>query len=217
MKQRLSRVGARITGDVALRDCGRILLRGTCVALLSMFFAAGGSAWLTTSPLAQVKPKTNDTVRVTQDQLHQLEIVKVELCSFRLLKPAIGQIAFNEDASTVVLTPFSGSNYQAHSQDRRRRETRGSPVRNRQPRGRPDTNRPDCRGAGGGKEQSATRAGQARGRSANGLVCREGYLATGAGAGSSRLRFGRNRPADRRRHASCRAQQVACLGWAHRR
>jgi cobalt-zinc-cadmium efflux system membrane fusion protein len=40
--------------------------------------------------------------------MHQLEIVKVELCSFRLFKPAIGQIAFNEDASTVVLSPFSG-------------------------------------------------------------------------------------------------------------
>jgi len=40
--------------------------------------------------------------------MHQLNIVKVEWCSFRILKPAIGQIAFNDDASTVVLTPFSG-------------------------------------------------------------------------------------------------------------
>ena len=47
-------------------------------------------------------------MQVTADQLHQLEVVKVQLCAFRLTKPAIGQIAFNEDASTVVLTPFSG-------------------------------------------------------------------------------------------------------------
>jgi cobalt-zinc-cadmium efflux system membrane fusion protein len=47
-------------------------------------------------------------VLVTADQMHQLDIVKVEMCSFRHFKPAIGQIAFNEDASTIVLTPFSG-------------------------------------------------------------------------------------------------------------
>jgi cobalt-zinc-cadmium efflux system membrane fusion protein len=52
--------------------------------------------------------KKSDTVRITADQLHQLEIVTVELCAFRIEKQAIGQIAFNEDASTVVLTPFSG-------------------------------------------------------------------------------------------------------------
>jgi cobalt-zinc-cadmium efflux system membrane fusion protein len=49
-----------------------------------------------------------DTVRVTPGQMHQLTIVKVIPYPFRLQKPAIGQIAFNEDASTVVLTPFSG-------------------------------------------------------------------------------------------------------------
>jgi membrane fusion protein, heavy metal efflux system len=49
-----------------------------------------------------------DTVRVTPDQMHQLSIAKVVPYSFRLQKQAIGQIAFNEDASTLVLTPFSG-------------------------------------------------------------------------------------------------------------
>jgi membrane fusion protein, heavy metal efflux system len=49
-----------------------------------------------------------DTVRVTPDQMHQLSIVKVVPYPFRLQKQAVGQIAFNEDASTVVLTPFSG-------------------------------------------------------------------------------------------------------------
>jgi membrane fusion protein, heavy metal efflux system len=49
-----------------------------------------------------------DTVRVTPDQMHQLSIEKAVPYPFRLQKQAIGQIAFNEDASTVVLTPFSG-------------------------------------------------------------------------------------------------------------
>jgi len=49
-----------------------------------------------------------ETVRVTPDQMHQLSIFKVVPYPFRLQKQAIGQIAFNEDASTVVLTPFSG-------------------------------------------------------------------------------------------------------------
>jgi len=53
-------------------------------------------------------PKSPDTVQVTPEQLHQLEVVKVKLHPFRVQKTAVGQIAFNEDASTVVLTPFSG-------------------------------------------------------------------------------------------------------------
>src|SRR5260370_38899588 len=40
--------------------------------------------------------------------MHQLQVVKVEPHAFRVQRSAIGQIAFNEDASTVVLTPFSG-------------------------------------------------------------------------------------------------------------
>jgi membrane fusion protein, heavy metal efflux system len=52
-------------------------------------------------------PKGN-TVRVTADQMHQLEIAKVDATVFRAEKQAIGQIAFNEDMSTLVLTPFSG-------------------------------------------------------------------------------------------------------------
>jgi cobalt-zinc-cadmium efflux system membrane fusion protein len=40
--------------------------------------------------------------------MHQLKVVKVEPYAFRFQRSAIGQIAFNEDASTVVLTPFSG-------------------------------------------------------------------------------------------------------------
>ena len=57
---------------------------------------------------AQPSSPKGDTVRITADQLHQLGIVKVESAVFRIEKQAIGQIAFNEDASTLVLTPFSG-------------------------------------------------------------------------------------------------------------
>lgn len=57
---------------------------------------------------AQQAAKDPDTVRVTAGQMHQLEIVKVEPFSFVIQKAAVGQIAFNEDTSTPVLTPFSG-------------------------------------------------------------------------------------------------------------
>jgi cobalt-zinc-cadmium efflux system membrane fusion protein len=57
---------------------------------------------------AQGLAKKSDIVRVTNDQMHQLGIVKVELYPFRVQKLAIGQIAYNEDTSTAVLTPFPG-------------------------------------------------------------------------------------------------------------
>jgi membrane fusion protein, heavy metal efflux system len=56
----------------------------------------------------QPTSQKGNTVRITADQMHQLEIAKVEAAVFRAEKQAIGQIAFNEDASTLVLTPFSG-------------------------------------------------------------------------------------------------------------
>ncbi len=57
---------------------------------------------------AAAQPKREDSVQVTPDQLRQLQVVKVEMRPFRLEKSAVGQIAYNEDASTAVLTPFSG-------------------------------------------------------------------------------------------------------------
>jgi len=56
----------------------------------------------------QATRKVPDSVRVSADQLHQLDVVPVVTDAFRIQMSAIGQIAFNEDASTVVLTPFSG-------------------------------------------------------------------------------------------------------------
>lgn len=47
-------------------------------------------------------------VKVGQEQMHQLSLAPAEKFDFKVRKAAIGQIAFNEDASTVVLTPFAG-------------------------------------------------------------------------------------------------------------
>src|SRR5215203_4014128 len=57
---------------------------------------------------AEVTTKGIDFVRVIADQMHQLEVVKVVPHAFLDQRSAIGQIAFNEDASTPVMTPFSG-------------------------------------------------------------------------------------------------------------
>ena len=66
------------------------------MALTASFAAAEGTT------------KGTDFVRVVADQMHQLEVVKVVPYAFSDQRSAIGQIAFNEDASTIVLTPFSG-------------------------------------------------------------------------------------------------------------
>src|SRR5882757_1810500 len=67
-----------------------------------------GMALTTSFAMADATMKGADYVRVVTDQMHQLEIVKVEAHAFRVQRSAIGQIAFNEDASTMILTPFSG-------------------------------------------------------------------------------------------------------------
>jgi membrane fusion protein, heavy metal efflux system len=63
---------------------------------------------ITTADLGTKAPKDPNAVRVTVDQMRQLAVIPVVTDQFRIQKPAIGQIAFNEDASTVVLTPFTG-------------------------------------------------------------------------------------------------------------
>jgi cobalt-zinc-cadmium efflux system membrane fusion protein len=49
-----------------------------------------------------------DAVSVTPEQMNEIGVVDVAARSFAVQKLAIGQIAFNEDESTAVLTPFSG-------------------------------------------------------------------------------------------------------------
>jgi len=72
--------------------------------------AAVSACWPSASAVTPVQPPTRDPdiVRVSKDQLHQLNVIAVEPFKFRVYKVAVGQIAFNEDASTIVLTPFSG-------------------------------------------------------------------------------------------------------------
>jgi cobalt-zinc-cadmium efflux system membrane fusion protein len=79
----------------------------TIAALVLAILAAGCWPFSSKEPPAQPS-KSGDNIRITQEQTRQLNIVPVELYLFRVQKPAIGQIAFNEDASTVVLSPFSG-------------------------------------------------------------------------------------------------------------
>jgi membrane fusion protein, heavy metal efflux system len=57
---------------------------------------------------AVAQPRKDDVVRVTADQMHQLSVAAVELRPFRIEKAAVGQIAYNEDASTAVLASFTG-------------------------------------------------------------------------------------------------------------
>ena len=77
------------------------------MALLLAMLLAG--CWpFSSSDTATQPAKSGDTIRITAEQMRQLSVVPVETHQFRTQKPAIGQIAFNEDASTVVLSPFSG-------------------------------------------------------------------------------------------------------------
>jgi cobalt-zinc-cadmium efflux system membrane fusion protein len=84
---------------------------------------------LTTSFAAAEGPaKGADFIRVVGDQMHQLEVVKVAPYGFLDQRSAIGQIAFNEDASTSVLTPFSGRVTRLDCQDRRSGQERRSAM-----------------------------------------------------------------------------------------
>src|SRR5438270_4487713 len=76
-------------------------LRGLTALLFAM-------ALTTSFAAAEDTTKGTDFVRVVTDQMHQLEVVKVAPHVFLEQRSAMGQIAFNEDASTIFLTPFSG-------------------------------------------------------------------------------------------------------------
>jgi len=76
-------------------------------ALLAGFLCLNAAPALSVSA-AQPPRIAEHTVEVKTEQMHQLDVVPVESRPFRQRKSAIGQIAFNEDASTTVLTPFSG-------------------------------------------------------------------------------------------------------------
>lgn len=66
--------------------------------------------WPEATASVPTPPVTKDPniVSISAEQLHQVDVVKVTAIPFPVKKSAIGQISFNEDASTVVLSPFSG-------------------------------------------------------------------------------------------------------------
>src|SRR4249919_997673 len=76
--------------------------------LLRLAAALLGGSLMVSVAMAEGPTKGADFLRVIADQMHQLQIVKVEAFAFRPQRTAIGQIGYNEDASTIVLTPFSG-------------------------------------------------------------------------------------------------------------
>ncbi len=83
----------------------RFTLNWSAALLLA---AAGCCCVLTAARAAPDSQKNGDQIRVTLDQMHQLNVVPVVTHPFRAQKLAIGQIAYNEDTSTIVLTPFAG-------------------------------------------------------------------------------------------------------------
>ena len=76
--------------------------------LLGLLASLFGGTLLASFAAAEGSTKGADFLRVVPDQMHQLQVVKVKGYAFRTQASAIGQIGYNEDASTVVLTPFSG-------------------------------------------------------------------------------------------------------------
>src|SRR5262245_39637437 len=95
------------------------LVRPICPSL-AKGFASGAPAvllaialagcWPSASAVTPAQPpvKNPNVVRVSKEHLHQLDIIPVSSHKFRVYKVAVGQIAFNEDASTLVATPFTG-------------------------------------------------------------------------------------------------------------
>lgn len=84
--------------------------RTNLVAAVLSLLAVPLVCWsLTPAPgIAAPSARSGENVRVTSEQMRQIGTFPVESYPFRPRKIAIGQIAYNDDASTVVLSPFSG-------------------------------------------------------------------------------------------------------------
>ena len=80
----------------------------TCTSATLLLVALKISIIASAEVAAEEARKSRNGVRVTADQMHQISIMRAELHPFRVLKSAVGQIAYNEDTSTAVMTPFSG-------------------------------------------------------------------------------------------------------------
>ncbi len=75
-----------------------------CVATLQVFMIP--------KPIAEVRPSSaaakTDKLSLSQHQLQQISIRKVESSSFPAIMAGVGQVSFNEDSMSSVLAPFSG-------------------------------------------------------------------------------------------------------------
>jgi cobalt-zinc-cadmium efflux system membrane fusion protein len=78
------------------------------VLLLAALLQGTGPAVGEEAPREGGAVRLTDGVRASNDQLHQLEIGKVGTAPFSVQRRAVGRIAYNDDASTPVLSPFSG-------------------------------------------------------------------------------------------------------------
>ncbi len=78
------------------------------LGLIAGFLHCAGAPGMAAEADKAVALKGGEGVRATADQMHQLDIAKVRTFPFRAQRHAIGRIAYNDDASTPVLTPFSG-------------------------------------------------------------------------------------------------------------
>ncbi len=104
------------TDDVPLRTTPAVanrrrlaIVAGVAVAIaaVGLYYLLRPAATSVSTPAAVVERASN-SIRVTEKQLAQIDIATVESRPFRIEKSAIGQIAFNEDATTPVVAPFSG-------------------------------------------------------------------------------------------------------------
>jgi cobalt-zinc-cadmium efflux system membrane fusion protein len=114
--------GAFLTGERvelwARRDFLCLGSRGRAIVQVMLMIAKAlllrrlapllGGTLMASFAVAEGPMKGTDFLRVVPDQMHQLQIVKVGTYSFRAQRSAIGLIGYNEDASTIVLSPFSG-------------------------------------------------------------------------------------------------------------
>jgi cobalt-zinc-cadmium efflux system membrane fusion protein len=106
------RLMARTNCDSAYSWAAKAVLPSVWRAITALAIAMAGQLpavdGISKTQAAENAPAGAGTVRVSQEQLRQITLAAVETYSFRMQKFAIGQIAYNEDASTLVLAPFSG-------------------------------------------------------------------------------------------------------------
>ena len=87
---------------------------GFVLPLLLALLGPGLGAEATEAPKAPAA-KSGDKVTISVEQARQIVVSPVASRALSMVKPGIGQIAFNEEASTVVLAPFSGRVTKLHA------------------------------------------------------------------------------------------------------